>query len=338
MFNLTQREQPIDQHQMLNILDRFYEQCHYALSLAANIKIKNPIKQIVIAGMGGSATAGDIVNCYIKGILPFYFPRTYELPKWVNKDALVFVVSYSGNTEETLCLYEEAKRRGCSIVVISSGGKLKDKALREQVPHIEVPPGLPPREAIGYQALPMLIVLENSGLIPKNKDFLNLVGILKANYKAQAKDIAKRLINRTPLIYSSETMYCIARIWKIKMNENAKIQAFCNVIPEMNHTEIEGFNKILTDYFVLILEDEEDDARIKRRMEITKEILQEKGLPVLIIKITGKNRLARILSSLLLAGYVSYYLALSYNTDPFPFPTIEAFKKRLEGEKRIAIR
>ena len=122
------------------------------------------------------------------------------------------------------------------------------------------------------------------------------------------------------------------------MNENAKIQAFCNVIPEMNHTEIEGFNKILTDYFVLILEDEEDDARIKRRMEITKEILQEKGLPVLIIKITGKNRLARILSSLLLAGYVSYYLALSYNTDPFPFPTIEAFKKRLEGEKRIAIR
>lgn len=330
MFNTN-----LDKHNMIGILDQFHEQCNYAMTLAKNINVKGSLNGIIVAGMGGSAIAGDLVRCYIKEGIPFVLPRSYHLPDWVNKNTLVFVVSYSGNTEETIAMYEEAKRKACTIIVISSGGKLKQKALREKMPYVEVPTGLPPREAVGYQAIPMLTILEQSGIVGPCQDMKTLIPILKKHNKEQSKEIAKRLMNKIPLIYASQEMSCLANIWKIKMNENAKIQSFAHVIPEMNHTEIQGFDNLLTDYFVIILQDEEDHPQIKKRMEITKQILQEKNIPALLVRITGKNRLARLFSSLLMASYVSYYLALIYKTDPFPFPTIEAFKKQLKQKSRM---
>jgi glucose/mannose-6-phosphate isomerase len=121
----------------------------------------------------------------------------------------------------------------------------------------------------------------------------------------------------------------MAKVWKAKINENAKCPAFFNEFPELNHNEMVGFTRLNGNYYVIMMEDEEDHERIKRRMEVTKGLLQKQGCPVLLMKITGKDRLARIFSTVLLGSYVGYYLALEHGVDPTPVTMVEDLKKTL---------
>lgn len=322
----------IDKENMLGVLDRFWKQCEDSLQLGLNIKIEPPVNAIVIAGMGGSALPGDILRAYLGTTMLIYSCRDYVLPEWANKNTLVFCISYSGNTEETLSTYKDARKRGCKLVCIAEGNKLIEACIRDKVSHVRVPSGIQPRDAIGYQTIPILNILMTSKILPKNADAAGMIPILKRTDKDKAREIARNLLNKVPIFYSSSRMAALARIWKIKINENAKCQAFYNELPEMNHNEMVGFTHLKGDYYVIMMEDEEDHERIKKRMDIAKQLLQKQGCPVLLLKITGKNRLARIFSTLLLGAYISYYLALEYKIDPSPVVMVEEFKKMLAGK------
>ena len=320
----------VTKEDMLNVLDKFWKQCESATAFAGDVKVDLPANGIVICGVGGSAISGEILQSYLDLTIPVLVNRSYELPGMVNRNTIVFLVSYSGNTEEVLSCYALAKTKGAKIVGISSGGKLQELCIRGKVPFIQVPGGLQPRDATGYLTIPLLAVLKNSRVIRMNENEIpEMIEALKKNLHESAQEIAAKLKNKVPLIYSSEAMAVLARTWKKKIVENAKVHAFANTFPEMNHNEILGFTHCVADYFAILIYDLDDHPRIKKRMDITKSLLQKNGCPVMGLRVSGKNKLSNIFSTILLGSYVGYYLALEYGVDPVPINLVDEFKKEM---------
>src|SRR3989338_3670218 len=165
--------------------------------------------RIVFCGIGGSAIAADIIKAYMRDSkVPVFVSRGYEVPEFVNRETLVFVLSYSGNTEETLSAYRSAYRKGAAIVALTSGGKLMKKCEEQKDPLIKVPGGLQPRASIAYQLIPILKVLYRLKLIPNpsNDIFQTVAALRKTDYKAQSKNLAGKLLGRVPIIYASEVL------------------------------------------------------------------------------------------------------------------------------------
>ena len=155
----------VDKENMISVLDNFWKQCEDAQRLGKNIVVGLPINGIVLCGMGGSAFAGAILHSYLDFSVPFEVCRSYFLPKWVDHNTLVIVASYSGNTEEPLAAFKEARAKKAKIVGIAKGGKLEEMCIQAKAPFIKVPSGLQPRDAMGYLTLPLINVLQNSRII-----------------------------------------------------------------------------------------------------------------------------------------------------------------------------
>ena len=230
----------------------FPEQCRYALDAAMNsqLPLSPPFQNIVVTGLGGSAIGGDLLRVYgLKHLdIPVVVNRNYGLPQFVSPNSLVFVVSYSGNTEETLSAYKDAYERGAGIVVLTSGGRLGALARQDRVSLVTVPGGIAPRAATGYLFLPMLVVLERLGLVSGvEAEVTEVVGILRGlrtRYGLDsflldnpAKQLAMNLQGHIPVIWgASGTTEVVAQRWKGQINENAKAPTYWNVLPELNRT------------------------------------------------------------------------------------------------------
>ncbi len=319
----------LDKSNMLEVLDNFPEQCKNALSLPEGITVKGEITSIVVCGMGGSAIGGDLLKSYVSNTkLPVFVNRDYKVPKYVDNYTLVFVVSYSGNTEETLSAFNDARSKKANIIAITSGGELAKEA--EKV--IKIPSGLQPRAATGYLFFPMLGILYNSNLVDvKNTDLNEMFTLLKQKEKIKdkAQELSKKIQGKTPIIYSSELLKPVAYRWQTQINENAKYPAFHSTFSEMNHNEINAFRAMERNKFLaILLRDEKDNPRIKRRMDICKQIM-EKNIEVEEVKVQGSSFLARMFSTMYLGDYTSYYLALRERVDPTPVEVIEWLKKQL---------
>jgi glucose/mannose-6-phosphate isomerase len=317
---------------MKGILENFYKQIEVSKKLTEEIKVQGNINKIFILGMGGSALPGDLLECYLKDEkIPIFTVKDYNIPKFIDSESLVFVISFSGNTEESISAYREAMKTKAKIITISSGGKLKEIADMNKDIHIKVPSGLQPRQAIGYQFFPVLYILQNSGIITdRTKDIKDTENSLKKDiYKKSAQEMAAKLQNKIPIIYASTRMKIVAEKWKIGFNENTKTPSFYNVFPELNHNEMNGYINVFGDYFVIIIKDEDDHQRVKKRMKIFKEIIKDKGIEVVEMVIRGDCHLAKIFSGIYISDWVSYYLALLYGIDPSPVEIVELFKKKL---------
>jgi glucose/mannose-6-phosphate isomerase len=328
MVDVHDLMQDYDKSKLINVLNQFPQQCKEALDMGKEIYIDLPVNGIIFCGMGGSGLPGEILKSYFNPRVPVVLVKDYLLPAWANGNTLVFVISYSGNTEETLDCYKQARAQKCKIVCLSSGGKLRELAFGDRVSHIMVPAGLQPREAIGYQTLPLLNVLHQARIL-KTDELQDVVGVLQQDHKANAITIADKLYPKIPVIYASTQLEAVAKAWKVKINETAKIPAICNVFPELNHNEMVGFTNAKEEYFFVIITDKDDHPRIKRRMEVTKQLLQAKDFPVLQLRLSGPNKLARMFSALLLGSYVSYFLALQQGVDPTPIEMVDELKRKL---------
>ncbi|MBD3309727.1 bifunctional phosphoglucose/phosphomannose isomerase [Candidatus Woesearchaeota archaeon] len=321
----------VDKENMYSVIDDLANQCMAARRLASGIKVTD-VSNVIVTGMGGSAIAGDLLAAYLKDEkLPVFVNRDYNLPKFATKRSLVIVSSYSGNTEETVSAFRKALRIGCRIVAIGSGGKVKEICEETKTPHIKVPRGYEPRAALGFMFFPMLTVLENSKLISSKKaDVDKTISILKKPvFRNMGRELAEKLVDKTPIIYSSERFNPVAMRWKTQLNENVKIHAFYNTFSEMNHNEIMGYVNVKSNYFVLILKDEEDHPRIKKRMTICKELIKEKGVHVMEVTIKGDCFLSKMFSTLYMGDWASYFLAMKYGIDPTPVTIIEDLKKKM---------
>lgn len=323
----------IDKSNMYKILEDFPNQIREGYRLGEGIDIQEEITSIAVAGMGGSALPDEILKCYLDIDLPIHIIRNYKLRKHVNKKTLFIAISYSGNTEETLNCFREASRIGCPMLVIASGGKLQELADTRGVDFIKIPKGIPPRNAYGYQFFAMLRVLENSQIIPKQKALVDkTIQTLQNNLdtiKTNAKKIVEKLDKKIPIIYTAERNWAIAYKWKTNFNENTKIHSFWNIFPELNHNEMMGYSHLFADYAVIIIRDDEDYHRIKKRMDVTKKLIKQHDTNVVEVRLAGSNRLVKLFSAIVIGDWVSYFLALQYDTDPSPTELIEHFKKEL---------
>lgn len=319
----------IDKENMIGVLENFAKQCREALTLPKGIAVSNEITNIFVIGMGGSAIVGDLLKSFLSDTdTPVFVNRNYNMPKSVNENSLVFAVSYSGNTEETLSSCKEALEMGATVIAITSGGKLAE--LCKKV--IKIPSGYQPRAALGYLFFPMLGVLYNSGIINiKNADLNETLNLLKdtESFKEKGQRLSKKIGNKVPIIYSSELFGPVAYRFKTQINENAKCPAFNHVFPEMNHNEINAYQSMdRNKYLVIMIRDEQDHPRIKKRMDVCKSIFEQR-VDVEELNTEGASLLARMFSTIYAGDLASYYLAIRNRIDPTPVRVIEDLKKEL---------
>ncbi|MGI6713202.1 MAG: bifunctional phosphoglucose/phosphomannose isomerase [Bacillota bacterium] len=340
-----------DPEDMLGALKGLPDQCRQAVQIAGSrgIKFSRSFSNVVVTGLGGSAIGGDFLRVYAvkKAAIPVNVNRDYTMPSYVNKDSLVFATSFSGNTEETLSAYEDAKSKGAALIVITSGGKLAEKAQRDGIPLITIPGGLQPRAAIGYLFLPTVVVMSSLGLIPdatydledlfKNleqvRDKIAPETMEKDN---QAKQLAKLFYQKIPVIWgalgSTET---VAMRWKGQINENSKAPAYFNIFPELNHNEIVGTEvpkDILSKVELVFLRDKGDHPRVQKRFEITRELIKERVSGITEVWGAGNTDLSRMLTLTYIGDYTSVYLAVLYGIDPSPVKLITQLKNKLAEE------
>lgn len=318
----------LDSQNMLQAIKDFPRQCREALSLPKGLSISGEINNIVVAGMGGSAIGGDLLKIYLNDAnIPVHVSRGYKLPKFVNENSLVFAVSYSGNTEETLSSLKDAKEKNAQIIGITSNGKIAGECKKV----IKIPSGFQPRAALGYLFFPMLGVLHNSNIARvKNEDLNEMLEILKHTDKFNdyAQKLAKPLKGKIPIVYASEAFGAVAMRWKTQINENAKLPAFYNVFSEMNHNEIAGYQGMDKNFAAVIIRDKYDNERIKKRMDVCKEIIGAR-IDVEEVETQGNSLLARMFSAVHLGDFVSYHLALWNRVDPGPVEVIEYMKRKI---------
>jgi len=300
--------------------------------LSDKVTFDKEIDKVIVCGMGGSAIAGLLLKDYLHELdLSLHVNQDYHLPSFANKKTLVIASSYSGNTEEVLSAYKHAQRKSCPTVCLTSGGTLQKLAKNYRTPVVSLPKGIPPRETMTQEFFALLKILEHTGIVESRENEVKKVikEIKPGAVEKSAVGLSEKLVGKIPIIYASNKFGSVAYRWKTQMNENAKVHAFCNEFSELNHNEILGFENKFADFHVIILKFETDFYRNKKRMSITKKLIEERGTHVTEIEIKGKDILTAMFNSILLGDLTSYYLTLRYALNPFPVKIIEELKKDL---------
>jgi glucose/mannose-6-phosphate isomerase len=310
----------------------FNKQFDYEPIIRNSEKLKDKYEHYILCGMGGSHLAAGIVKMQNPGV-ELYVHRDYELPPFSDdflKSSLLIASSHSGNTEEVLSFLRSALEKGLDVVILTTGGKLFDVAVADQLPHVVMPnDDIQPRLAIGYSTLAISKILNDEKLLNE----LRGVGknLNSESLKQEGDSLASSIGNKIPVIYASNKNLSIVYNWKIKFNETAKTPAFYNLFPELNHNEMQGFQDegYSQNFHFIFIHDANDNSRIEKRMSVASQIFEEKGYSVTNLHLSGAGVLEKAFSSLLIADWAALELAKIKGTDPQSVPLIEDFKKRL---------
>ncbi len=338
----------VDRSGMLDLLLDLPEHIQVGERLGQSVDLPSgvDVRAIVVTGMGGSSISGDLLRSYIHAEcpVPVLVNRHYSLPAFVGPETLVCAASFSGNTEETLSAFGEARARGARLLAVTSGGQLAPLADEWQIPCVRVPEGLPPRTTVGYLFTPMLVTLARLGLIADQSaplaEAIEVLRELGAQYRPGIetfrnlpKALAKDLHGKFPVIYGVQDLSdVIAYRWRTQFNENSKVLASHQAFPELNHNELVGWQGPLTgalEPWVVLLRDPQELGRIRLQIDITKAFLQERAAGLTEVWSQGDSRLARLFSLLYTGDFTSYYLALLRGVDPKPVEAIDRLKHRL---------
>jgi glucose/mannose-6-phosphate isomerase len=347
----TARMQAMDPADMLGRLGELAQQVRRAWDEARRLELPldyRDARNIVILGMGGSAIGGELLRTLTaaEARWPIVIGRDYDLPAFVGPDSLVAAVSYSGNTEETLSAFQQALERRAKLLAICGGGRLAELADQRGVPLHRFRYAAAPRAALGYLFVPLLAVAEQLGVIGSQEqgiqEALTEVESLSQELGAEvptahnpAKQLAGRLHGRLPVVYGAGILSEVARRWKGQFNENSKSFAAFEVFPELNHNAVVGYRNpvdLSERLLILLLMSSHYSPRILRRIEVTEELLQRRGIPSERVPARGQSAVAQLLASIAVGDYVSYYLAMLYDTDPSPVEPIDYLKQRLAQE------
>lgn len=301
-------------------------------------------EQIVIAGMGGSALAGDVLRDWLDLSMPFQVVRDYTLPNYVGSKTLVIACSFSGNTEETVSALEDARSKGAAVAIAAGKGKLLEIAESDHLPYVVMPyDGVTPRMflptnlraflelLIAYGVVDKAILLEVESASTNLAEVSRLWGVdvpFKENY---AKQLAWHCAGKTPIFYAGPRFRSSAYKWKIAINESAKNTAWCAEYSEFNHNEFIGWTShpVEKPFAVFDLRSSFDDPRIVRRFEISDRLLSGLRPKAVEITLEGETMLEQFLWSNILADYVSAYLGILNGVNPAPVPLIEKLKHEL---------
>lgn len=310
------------------------------------VPLTTDFKSIVVSGMGGSALPANLLDIYLRDLyekdpkqeqLRLYNSRSYTLPVEAYDHCLNIICSHSGNTEETLSSLNEAIDHNLLCVGISSGGKLEETCKENDIPHIKLPipyENFQPRVATGHFLAILIQLLVNAKKIPScQNSFSSVAKSLEEEIprlEERGKKIAEGLVGKTPVIYASRRFRALAKIWKIKINENSKTPAFWNYFPELNHNEFVGYTNPQSQFHIIELRDANGHPQNIKRYEVTARLLKARGVEVEVIDMPKGDILYRIFATLALGNWTSYHLALAYGQDPTPVAMVEDFKKELK--------
>jgi len=327
------------------------EQCTHELTddLIQSIQLaeENPIRidadkvqNIIICGMGGSGIGGmlakDILSDHLR--LPIDFCKSYHLPNYANEHSLVICSSYSGNTEETIALFEQAVARKAQIIAICSGGNLAELCLEKNVQSIIIPGGKQPRAAVGLSLVQQLHVLGTLFLIDSKKKALfeelkQVSEVLKSRkeiYQDQAHEIAKELNGKNISVFAESKYDSLVTRFAQQINENAKQKIITGIIPEMNHNQLVAFTDFDNNDAVIFINGKYYHPQNLKRLEFLKQRLQQQKSHIIEITAEGKTTVEVFAKTLYLMDLVSIELAKLKNINPEEVEVIHSLKKILQ--------
>ena len=337
----------LDESGMLQVQKRFPEDCRSAIKRAQKVSLEGisnkRFNKVVFAGVGGSSIGGKLIIDWLwsECTVPLVLSRGYHLPAFVDEETLVFTVSYSGNTEETLNMLSEALRVGAPTITVTSGGIMDDVAKENGLPQISLPSGYRPRAAISHQFFSLATAMHELDLVGVSwgevPEALSTLEAIRDEVSMDvptdenlAKKIALRLIGKIPLVYGSSLIEGVAYRVGTQLNENSKVPSGSGSFPEAFHNAVLGSewdSEALGNLALLLLRDNWDDEGMKRKIERFKELFTPKVGDIIELESRGSGRLARILSLVYIGDYVSTYLGLLYGHDPSSNLSIDKLKQ-----------
>ena len=343
----------LDTLDMLGEIDNLPDQLDsaYQLGLKHELPEWKDVKQVVIAGMGGSAIGADLIATYCAPLasIPVSVHRDYGLPLFARgAETLVICSSHSGNTEETLDAFEAARTAECRTIVVSTGGELAKRAREHSVPMWTFEHAGQPRAAVGFSFGLLLAMFQRLGLLPDQRDALDdaLAFMrrsqerLKADIPAvknPAKRYAGQLMGRWVTIVASDFMAAVARRWKGQINEIAKAGANYEFLPEADHNALAGTmhpQEVLNPHtMTLFLRAPSDHPRNRLRSDLTRKAFMLEGMNTDHVDARGHTPLAHMWTMILFGDYVAYYLAMGYGVDPTPVQVLVEFKDAMAEAK-----
>ncbi len=338
----------LDTQDMLKEMHGLPEQLEAAWDEAEAFPLDNykDVTQIIVAGMGGSAIGADLVKAYTAPFssVSLEVHRDYGLPAWADgPQTLVIVSSHSGNTEETFSAMETALERGCSLMAITTGGKIADLARESGVGLWIFQHKGQPRAAVGYSFALLLNIMTRLGFIPDPlaeikdaaqamKEQRDLLAPELPDYQNPAKRMAGQVIDRWVSVFGADLLAPVARRWKGQISEIAKAWGQFEDLPEADHNTLAGVvnpENLLLKTMALFLIADHNHPRNKRRIELTKKNFMLEGISTDLIQARGESRLAQMWTLIQFGDYTAYYLAMAYDIDPTPVAAIENLKREL---------
>ena len=351
---MNQEIKRLDLSGMGNIIKDFPNHIRKACEIGENIHLSkdySEFKKVLILGMGGSAIGGDLIRNFFKYTegsehLDISINRDYNFVPALTNNALVIASSYSGNTEETLSALEQAMKTTKNILVITSGGKLEKLAIENNFDLIKIPDGFQPRAALAFSFFPLLHFFMKSGLLPENTSnkIKNTINELTISLDKQAKhysevndsnyslELAKKLKNQIPVIYSTGMLEVVNLRWRGQLQENSKQIAFGSILPEMNHNEINAWEEnenIHSPFFFLLFKDSDENPRNEKRIDFLFNLLKNQNRPIELINTSKSNYLTRLFEIINLGDWVSFWIAILNEKDPTEIKTILKLKDHM---------
>jgi len=306
------------------------------------------LDSIIVLGMGGSGVAGEILQAVGKDQLrlPIVLSGDYSLPAFVGPNTLVFAVSFSGQTEETLEAAETAIGRGARLIAVTGGGRLAEMAAAYKAPVFLTVPGIPqPRAGVATTTAPLLVAAERLGLLA---GMTTAIGAAVEQLKRRrdslvdgagiALDIAQELGRTVPLLQGANGIGAVAaRRWKTQVNENAKAPAFFAAQPEWCHNEICGFGQngdvtrqVMT---IVALRSDYEHPQVERRFGLVREFVGEAVASVIDVRAEGRGQLAQLFDLITIGDFASLHLAAREGIDPGPVPVLVEVKRYLSARQ-----
>jgi glucose/mannose-6-phosphate isomerase len=341
--------QEIDAGNMLTEIDDLPDQLINAWMLGQNMPLQpsEGVRNLVLAGMGGSAIGADMLQAYALPDLqiPIIVWRNYELPAFVGEDSLVITSSHSGNTEETLSAFDQALRAGARVIAVTTGGELAKRAKTAEVPLWQFEHVGQPRAAVGFSFGLLLAAISRMGWLPDPageledaveamRDQQESLGAEVPVVQNAAKRVAGQILDRWPIVMGADFLAPVARRWRTQISEIAKAVAQFEELPEADHNLVAGVpnpEDLLPKMMVIFLRASHYHPRNIIRTDVTREVLMVEGFNTDVYEAQGNSRLAQQWTTLHFGDYVSFYLAMSYGVDPSPVPAIEGLKERLKA-------
>ena len=348
-----ERFKQLDTLNMLGEIDNLPDQLAvaYQLGMKHDLPDWKNFRQVVIAGMGGSAIGADLLASYCASLarLPVSVHRDYSLPFFARGgETLVICSSHSGNTEETLDAFESARKAECRVVVVCTGGELAKRAKENSIPIWTFEHTGQPRAAVGFSFGLLLAMFQRLGFVPDHsKEMEDAVASMKKTHqhlkadvpavKNPAKRYAGQLMGRWVTFMGSGLLSVVARRWKGQINEVAKAGANFEFLPEADHNTLAGTmnpqETLNAHTMTLFLRAPSDHPRNRLRSDLTRKAFMLEGMNTDYIDARGDTPLAHMWTSILFGDYMAYYLAMGYGVDPTPIQALVEFKEAMKEAK-----